>query len=344
MAAEWTGIFNGKLTKVGGNPVVASFSKHPNSIARGFFHSRRLAFTLVELLVVIAIIGILIGILLPAVQMVRESARRTQCLNHLKQQGLAMLSYETAHKELPPGYTWPSQALWSAYILPHLDQQVIFEDLELQNGWTVEGTTNYEACTFYLGVFQCPSSNVPTHISGGQGIEGRVPCTYIACGSGTNNRESGAKPYVGDPDPKLSDGLFYQDSSTKLSDIRDGQSTTIMLGESLFSFTTFGQDYADSPEIPDHWYIGSDHLGGQNPGDNSTDISECLGSSACPLNSFNIESAPINDKELGYSSFHPGVAQLSFADGHTDTVSDSIELHVLMTLGTRRGGESVGDF
>ena len=318
--------------------------ENSESKARRKLH-HRFAFTLVELLVVIAIIGILVGILLPAVQMVRESARRTQCLNHLKQQSLAVLSYEAAHQQLPPGYTWPAQAFWSAYILPHLDQDVIYKDLDLEGGaWTTVDTPNYIACQTYLGVFQCPSSSAPTHVASAQGIDGRVPCTYIACGSGTNNRESGCKPYVGDPDRKLSDGLFYQDSSTQLADIRDGQSTTILIGESLFSFTVFGQDYADSPEIPDHWYIGSDHTGGQVPADASTDISECLGSSACPLNSFKIEDAPINDKELGFSSFHPGVAQVSFADGHCETVSDAIDHSILMALGTRKGGESIGDY
>ena len=302
----------------------------------------RTAFTLVELLVVIAIIGILVGITLPAVQMVRESARRTQCLNNLKQQSLAMLSYETAHEKLPPGYTWTTQSLWSAHILPHLDEDVIFRNLDFNSGiWTTVGEGNYEACRTLISEFQCPSSNVPPHVANAQGIDGRCPSTYIACASGTNNRESGDKPYVGDPNPLNSDGLFYQDSKTKLSDIRDGQSSTILIGESLFSFTFFGDDYANSTEIPDHWYIGSQHLGGQTPADNSTDVSECLGSSACRINAFKDLTLPINELELGFSSFHPGATQLSFADGHCETISDEVNQSVLMALGTRRGGESL---
>ncbi|MEM7453821.1 MAG: DUF1559 domain-containing protein, partial [Planctomycetota bacterium] len=116
----------------------------------------RAAFTLVELLVVIAIIGILIGMLLPAVQSVREAARRTTCLNNLTQIGLACLSYEDVNKAFPPGFTFePSlghtgSALWSAFILPQIEQGNLYDTIDLEASWVVAGTANNDACASYI--------------------------------------------------------------------------------------------------------------------------------------------------------------------------------------------------
>ncbi len=303
----------------------------------------RSAFTLVELLVVIAIIGILIGMLLPAVQAVRESARRTQCLNNLKQMSLALLNYESTFGHLPPGYSYPAEAFWSAYLLPQVEQNNLYETIDLEGPWIISGSANHDACASYIALFQCPSSGVVEHESNAQGIDGRVPCNYIACASGTNNRESGEKPYVGDDDPQLSDGIFFENSETTLAQIIDGQSNTIMIGEALHDFTLWGQDYADSPEVVDHWYIGSNGLGPYSS-DNSIDVSEAIGSAACPINSTQDEDSPINDKELCFSSRHPGVAQLGYADGHAGNVRETIDPEVLSALGTRNGGEVVSSF
>ena len=111
--------------------------------------SKRLGFTLVELLVVIAIISLLVATLLPAVQSAREAARRTQCLNNLKQLQLAVLNYETAHQAFPPGAT-RSGAVWSAFILPFLEEQAIYDALTLEDPTEDEDQSGYGERQWFL--------------------------------------------------------------------------------------------------------------------------------------------------------------------------------------------------
>ena len=294
-------------------------------------------FTLIELLVVIAVIGILIGLLLPAVQAVRESGRRTQCMNNVKQIVTAFANYEAAHQNFPPGYTFPAQTMWSAYILPFLEQQNIYDQIDINGPWAVGVVSNDTACTYYIPEFQCPSARVPEHVANAQGIDQRVPCTYLACASGVNNSESGVEPFVGDA--KVADGIFFHDSKVRIRDITDGVSQTVMVGESLFDFNMWGADYADSLEVVDHWYIGSRELHPHLP-DMSLDISEALGSTACPVNAFHRPDAPINDKELGYSSEHPGGVVMGFADGHIQFVPTTIDAVVWSAIGSRNRSET----
>ncbi len=309
-------------------------------------HLKRTAFTLIELLVVIAIIGILVGLLLPAIQQVRESGRRTQCLNHLKQMALAALDYHGVHRRFPPGYTFPEMAMWSAYLLPHIEQNQLYESIELDGPWTVDGSANEAALAVYIELFQCPSSGAAEHAppGEGQGVPGRVPCNYLAGSSGTNNRESGELPYVGMPE---SDGIFYRNSRTALKDIVDGSSNTLLIGEAIFDYSSWGPDYHDGMEVVDHWYIGTREFLPEYPEhapDISTEASEALTSTACPINSTFIDGAPINDKELCVSSRHPLGAQAAFADGHARFIDAMIDLEIWSAAGTRFGSERVNIF
>ena len=114
----------------------------------------RAAFTLVELLVVIAIIGILIAILLPAVQAVREAARRMQCGNHLKQIGLGILNYESVHRVYPlPKTVHPDHNLL-AFLLPYVEQQVIYDRYDWNSNWS--STSNRPVRENEIGTFLCP--------------------------------------------------------------------------------------------------------------------------------------------------------------------------------------------
>src|SRR5438094_9588305 len=127
----------------------------------------RTGFTLIELLVVIAIISVLIGLLLPAVQAAREAARRTQCVNNLKQIGLALHHYEQAYKALPPGYVSNFDALgadtgpgwgWAAMLLPQFEQSPLFHAINFN--LAIEAPANSTARLPIVNVFLCPSDSV----------------------------------------------------------------------------------------------------------------------------------------------------------------------------------------
>jgi len=281
-------------------------------------------FTLVELLVVIAIIGILIAILLPAVQAAREAARRVQCQNNLRQQGIALHNYHDAHRRFPSGGIAPDRTLWSGLLLPQLEQSPLYESLELGQPWDVAWSPNERACATYLPVFRCPSSPAPRHLTA-QGITDRVPCNYLACASGTTARESGPPPLVGQAD---SDGMFFIDSQVRFRDVIDGTSATVAIGEAVFEFKFHGNDNSGLPQFVDHWYIGT-------PEGNANEVSEGLGSTAAAINTVFDPLAFVDEKELSFGSHHPGGAQLLFVDGHVALVTKTVDRATYSALGTR---------
>ena len=309
--------------------------------------ARRRAFGLVELLVAIAIIGILAGLLLPAVQNVRAAARRTQCLSQLKQLSLAMLHYEESNRHFAPGFSNPEMTMWSAYLLPFVEQTNLYRTMDLNARWLPTLTTHPENLTALgtvLEIFQCPSAAFePGQFDPWMGAE-RVASCYLACASGLRNRESGPLPWCGmtaiDGFP-ASDGIFYMNSETRRSKISDGSSTTILLGETLPDQFLRGDDYSGNSQKADHWIIGSGELSDWPflLSFGSADVSECLGSSACPLNAIKQPASPINDKELSFGSNHATGTHLGFADGHVRFVNENIDRTLYSALGSRGEGE-----
>ena len=124
-------------------------------------------FTLVELLVVIAIIGVLVGLLLPAVQSAREAARRIQCTNQVKNLSLAMHNHHDAQGKFPYGFNW-MEGLWSAPVLPYVEETALYDTIIWQEGtvgnWDYNGSPNEKACGTLVSVFRCPSMAVPEHV------------------------------------------------------------------------------------------------------------------------------------------------------------------------------------
>jgi prepilin-type N-terminal cleavage/methylation domain-containing protein/prepilin-type processing-associated H-X9-DG protein len=197
--------------------------------------TRHHGFTLIELLVAIAIIGILISLLLPAVQKVREAAARLQCQNNLKQVGLALHNYHDNHQGLPPGYvavlpysdgatdTTPGWA-WSAFILPYLEQGPLYNSIRFN--LPVELAQNRPAVQTFVKMYLCPSDLTPSAAftvpdAFGKPVALAAPSSYAACVGGDESDAFGA----------AGQGVFYRNSRTRLTDITDGTSSTIMVGE-----------------------------------------------------------------------------------------------------------------
>jgi prepilin-type N-terminal cleavage/methylation domain-containing protein len=231
----------------------------------------RPAFTLIELLVVIAIIGVLLGLLLPAVQKVREAANCAQCANNLKQLGLALHGYEGANKRFPPAFiktsgtasgtaygisypddTWSGSTgwAWGTLILPHVEQDNLYKSFRLDLPcWAPE---NAPLIKTKLPIFLCPSATGGSdgffvEKDSGDGKHG-VPFTprifiahaHYVTNAGVNQPWGRSTPYCLDytvPEPvpgaplDVINGPFYRDSRTRVADVTDGLSNTVFLGE-----------------------------------------------------------------------------------------------------------------
>jgi prepilin-type N-terminal cleavage/methylation domain-containing protein len=171
----------------------------------------RKAFTLVELLVVIAIIGILVALLLPAIQAAREAARRAQCSNNLKQIGIALQDYHSAHKTFPIGAALQEGTTWSGFLLPFMEEQALADLLATDVNTThyyyhtdpnyttiVDPHKNVIALETVIPTMRCPSIYLPEHMAdkghkSGHFVRGRSPATYIACASGLADNQSNSQ-------------------------------------------------------------------------------------------------------------------------------------------------------
>jgi prepilin-type N-terminal cleavage/methylation domain-containing protein/prepilin-type processing-associated H-X9-DG protein len=182
--------------------------------------SNRQGFTLVELLVVIAIIGILVAILLPAVQAARESSRRTTCLNNLRQIGVGLHHYHDSHKTFPPGGIEPRpwnrngrQLAWSAFLLPYLEQVQVYEKIDFGKAYDHED--NAIAAAAVLTVYLCPSTNRESKRKRGRGV-----CDY----GGIYGERITSRNFP----PK---GAMLYDEALAMRDIHDGTSATLIISE-----------------------------------------------------------------------------------------------------------------
>lgn len=301
-------------------------------------------FTLVELLVVIAIIGILVGLLLPAVQAAREAARRMSCSNNSRQIGLALHNYESSIGKLPFGSN-NHGTLWSAMILPYMEQSNLYNTLHFQEsgvGNWGSGSENTKACETVIDAFRCPSMPLPEHMNY-NGIEFRVPASYRANG-GSDISSDDTSTRIGANTKSFEminlNGVMFACSSIRFADVTDGLSNTIFVGESQTdpAFVKDGQGM-------DFWYIGS---GQADPcrcdgGTGGTEFSEAMGSTLVQPN-LRLRNPAAHGRlmEVAFGSWHPGgVSMFTMGDDSTRTISDSIDLTVYHALGSRNGGEVI---
>ncbi|HEY2412611.1 MAG TPA: DUF1559 domain-containing protein [Pirellulaceae bacterium] len=306
---------------------------------------RRRGFTLVELLVVIAIIGVLVALLLPAVQAARESARRSQCQNNLKQMGIGLHNYHDTFLVLPFGWS-DRGAGWSTMLLPYIEQKPLYDTLGFNeaDNWDSANSANQRACGTYINVFRCPSMAViPKHITN-QSIPDRVPTSYRGVASSTADSDDQSTSKVGRwMEEKDLEGLFFGCSRIRFAEITDGTSNTFAVGESRFD--TFSQDGNEM----DFWYIGSPQIDPCScvPSVNTssaTEFSEFCGSTGVPFNARVIPTTSGYVKELSFTSLHPNGAQFVLADGSVRFVPFSINQTTYQALGSRNNGEVLADF
>jgi prepilin-type N-terminal cleavage/methylation domain-containing protein/prepilin-type processing-associated H-X9-DG protein len=180
-------------------------------------HRRNRGFTLIELLVVISIIGILIGMLLPAVQRVREAARRSSCSNNLRQLGLALLNYESAHGKFPIGAEYYTKHAWSSRILSQLEQSALSQQIDFDLDW--DSPQNASAAAKILPIFDCPTS--PKYYDGFTDYSG-ISGSWMT----TKKNDYGSK-----------NGMLFAASlktgGVKTVEVRDGLSNTIIVAEGV---------------------------------------------------------------------------------------------------------------
>ncbi|KAA5543199.1 DUF1559 domain-containing protein [Roseiconus nitratireducens] len=336
----------------------------------------RRAFTLVELLVVIAVIGILVGLLLPAVQSARGAARRMSCSNNLKQMSLALHNYHSAYKRFP-GIGDSISNGWSvqAQLLPFAEQRGLHELIDFAAGLgrasSAEGfrTPNDQAAATRVPFFNCPSDDVEpkkwvTYTRGKN--------SYDWLHAGINyavNVGSGTGTYVNYGD--RTDGLFWRESQTAFRDVLDGTSSTVAFAETLMGI---GNDQTEIPYTQKDKFIANgsgrsvedmqdyrDAVWAMDPqsfveshdrwsGTRGANWISGFGSSGGSINGWYTPNHPLPDLSIrayqatGPRSHHTGGAMISLADGSVTFITDSIDLDLYRSLWTTRGHEVVGEF
>jgi len=280
----------------------------------------RSGFTLVELLVVIAIIGVLVALLLPAVQAAREAARRSSCSNNLKQIGLSLHNYHDTYLSFPPGWIDTDGVgsnsgrlhAWSTFILPFMEENNIYENIAVDFG-SATSPANVNGAGATIDGYRCPSSILPDTDHNGYGTT-NYNCSI---GNGWQNQDFG--------------GVFRGNSKIKFRDITDGSNNTIMVAEVEGPSNT-----QDGFPV----WCQVDNAGSETKfavssyGNAGVFINKEITSSGCTH----------NHCDESWASRHPGGAQFTFADASVHFLTETIDTNVFQNLGRRNDGNVVGEY
>ena len=307
----------------------------------------RLAFTLIELLVVIAIIAILVALLLPAVQQAREAARRSSCKNNLKQIALGMHNYHDVHGVFPYGSRTAGdnaavheRETWMQQLLPFIEQAPLYEAYSsntVSGIWSVPSSIAAQP----ISVLMCPSDpSAP-----GFNYAGHFEGSYVGCAGST-----AIKVRSLDPKQTQMEGIFYLHSRIEFRSIVDGTTNTLMFSEAIIRGIN-----------GDGWGAGGQYWGGGSRGSSMFTTLEPPNTPIADENysckSTDWPNAPcveIQDRSTSpyglYTmqnfarSYHTGGAQFAMADGSVRFISENIDRGTYHALGTRHGGETLGEF
>jgi prepilin-type N-terminal cleavage/methylation domain-containing protein/prepilin-type processing-associated H-X9-DG protein len=301
---------------------------------------RHRAFTLVELLVVIAIIGVLVALLLPAVQAAREAARRMQCSNNLKQIGLAIHNYHDTHLTFPPsaikekdgdGGGSAQAMVWSGSILPYIEQKNLYDQITGKGfaiNWADDGV-NEQVLRTKLPAYQCPSSPDSRLTWDDGSATARHRASYGCVVTGTVGYTITSRATNGESKHHMDDGgqsharhngpFLMQNSTTTFGDITDGSSNTLFIGERYRNNMT------------NRNYIAVGTPSGQD------EHARWAGSTGIQLNSLDTGTQGF----AGFHSPHTGGAQFALGDGSVRMLNENIDRYIYASLGTRNGAEPV---
>jgi prepilin-type N-terminal cleavage/methylation domain-containing protein len=297
--------------------------------------TRRQGITLIELLVVVAIIGVLIALLLPAVQMARESARKQACGNNIKQLGLALQNHVAAHKTFPAGYISALRAngddagpgwAWGVKLLPFLEQNALYQQVDFDA--PVESLAAAPVRMTSLPVFNCPSDSQFQPV-----IDIRMNAFFKpVCQMAAANYVASAGAVR--PTCILCrdhfDGVFGRNRQIRPKELLDGSSNTLALGERAYQWSSAVM-----------WGVvaGSRLFDNQHPGEFAGGPGFVLGTTF--KDGFNICESEGNDRNAsasyaeGFGSEHPGGAYFAFCDGGSRFVFDNVDPAVMNALATR---------